>query len=609
MLASLAENVAFGLTALRDAKGVRAAMAENRKLSMAVEQSPESIAITDLEAHIEYVNPAFLRQTGYTRAEIMAQNPRTLQSGKTPPELYEAMWATLLRGEVWQGELINKRKDGSEYVELATLAPIRQEDGRITHYLAIKDDITDSKRMNDELAVYRQHLEELVVSRTEELAVAQRRAESANMAKSAFLANMSHEIRTPMNAIIGLTHLLEEAEPRPDQADRLRKIDRSARHLLSIVNDILDLSKVESGKLRTEQADFTLADVLGNVADTLSDRAQEKGLQFAIETAPDLPRRVCGDSLRLSQILLNLGTNAVKFTAHGAVRLRVKQATGAHGTLRLRFEMEDSGIGLEPEQTARLFQPFEQADVSTTRKYGGTGLGLAICRGLIDLLGGEIGVTSQPGVGSTFWFELPFSRAQHDAEQVAHASLSGVVRSMRAGVSPEHVRLLLVEDDPINQEVATDLLRSRGFAVDVAENGAIALDRAAALHYDAILMDVQMPVMDGLTATRELRKRHASANMPILAMTASVFADDKEACQEAGMDDFVAKPIQPDALIATICRWTGAVLPARPPALARPVAVPAGGVADVLRAIPGLNPAMGLSVVQGDWEAYQRLLR
>ncbi len=609
LLASLAENVAFGLTALRDAKGVRAAEAENRKLSMAVEQSPESIAITDLEAHIEYVNPAFLRQTGYTREEIIAQNPRTLQSGRTPPELYEEMWATLLRGEVWQGELINKRKDGSEYVELATLAPIRQEDGRITHYLAIKDDITDSKRMSDELAVYRQHLEELVVSRTEELAEAQRRAESANMAKSAFLANMSHEIRTPMNAIIGLTHLLEEAEPRPDQADRLRKIDRSARHLLSIVNDILDLSKVESGKLRTEHVDFTLAEVLANVADTLSDRAQEKGLQFAIETAPDLPRRLCGDSLRLSQILLNLGTNAVKFTGHGAVRLRVAHATGAHGMLRLRFEVEDSGIGLEPEQTARLFQPFEQADVSTTRKYGGTGLGLAICRGLIDLLGGEIGVNSVPGVGSTFWFELPFGRAQHDEGHVAHASLSGVMRSMRAGVSPEHVRLLLVEDDPINQEVATDLLRSRGFAVDVAENGAIALDRAAAVQYDAILMDVQMPVMDGLMATRELRKRLASANMPILAMTASVFADDKEACQEAGMDDFVAKPIQPDALIATICRWTGAVLPPRPPALPRPVTVPTGGMGDVLRAIPGLNVAAGLSVVRGDWEAYQRLLQ
>ncbi len=609
LLVSLAENLAFGLTALRDSHARRLAEAENRKLFLAVEQSPESIAISDLEARIEYVNPAFLARTGYTREEVLGQNPRVLQSGKTPPERYTEMWARLTRGETWQGEFVNKRKDGTEYTELASIAPIRQEDGKITHYLAIKDDITDRKRMADELEEHRLHLEELVVSRTAQLADAQQHAEAANLAKSTFLANMSHEIRTPMNAILGMTHLLEINAPRRDQADRLRKIDRSARHLLSIVNDILDLSKVEAGKLRIEQEDFALADVLSGVTDALGDRALEKGLTFTVETGRDLPQRLCGDSLRLSQILLNLGTNAVKFTTSGHVKLRVQRVRTVDGGQRLRFEMEDSGIGLAPEHVGRLFQPFEQADVSTTRKYGGTGLGLAICRRLVDLLGGEIGVQSTLGAGSTFWFEVPFAQAQHHTDSGPQPSLSGVTRAIRAGVPPDQVRLLLVEDDTINQEVATDLLHAKGFHVDVAENGLVALQRAAARHYDAILMDVQMPVMDGLTATRELRRRAESSDTPILAMTANAFAEDRDACRDAGMDDFVAKPIQPDTLFATICRWTGAVMPARTQPLIRPITLAAANLRERLTGIAGLNLNAGLRIVQGDWTAYERLLR
>ncbi len=609
LFASLGENLAFGLHALREAQALRTAEEENRKLSMAVEQSPESIAITDLRANIAYVNPAFVLHSGYSRAELLGQNPRLLKSGRTPAATYTEMWAKLTAGETWQGEFTNCRKDGTEYIELASVSPIRQADGRISHYLAIKDDITDRKRMSVELEEHRQHLEELVVSRTAQLTEAQRHAEAANLAKSAFLANMSHEIRTPMNAIIGLTHLLEQAEPRADQLDRLHKIDRSARHLLAIVNDILDLSKVEAGKMRIEHTDFAVADLLTSVRDTLSDRAAEKGLRFTVQPAADLPAWVCGDSLRVNQVLLNLATNAVKFTTSGEITVRAARLPTDGPGLRLRFEVRDTGIGLAPEQTARLFQAFEQADVSTTRRYGGTGLGLAICRRLVEALGGDIGVESALGVGSLFWFELPFEVGQAEAQRPQSTATSGALRALRASVPPGEVHLLLVEDDPINQEVAVDLLRARGFVVDVAENGAVALQRVKALRYDAILMDVQMPVMDGLTATRELRKRPEGATTPILAMTASAFAEDRYACQEAGMDDFVAKPIQPDALFATICRWTGAVLPGRKAPVIRPVTAASAALRQRLAAVPGLKTATGLRVVQGDWDAYEHLLR
>ncbi len=363
-----------------------------------------------------------------------------------------------------------------------------------------------------------------------------------------------------------------------------------------------------AGKLRVEELEFSLGEMLSAVQDNLNDRAQEKSLDVQVQKLGDLPERLRGDPLRLSQILLNLGANAVKFTSHGDITLRVQSLPSDDATLRLRFEMHDTGIGLAPEHMDRLFQPFEQADVSTTRKYGGTGLGLAICGRLVDLMGGKIGVESQLGVGSTFWFELPFApvqpRGRHEVSQA-----SGVARAIRAGVPPSQVRLLLVEDDPINQEVATDLLRSKGFEVDVAENGAVGIERTETTQYDAILMDVQMPVMDGLTATRELRKRASSAATPILAMTANAFAEDKAACHDAGMDDFVAKPIQPDAFFATVCRWTGALLPVRSTSMAQLAAPMAADLRERLHQIPGLNVTAGLTVVQGDLHAYERLLR
>ncbi|MBK7660517.1 MAG: PAS domain S-box protein [Betaproteobacteria bacterium] len=571
-----------------------------RKLVLAVEQSPESIVISDLDARIEYVNEAFVRHSGYSREEVIGRNPRVLQSGRTPKAVYDDMWAALSRGEPWKGEFVNRRKDGTEYAEFAIIAPMRQPDGRITHYIAIKDDITESKRMAAELDRHRGHLEELVKHRTAALAEASARAEAASVAKSAFLANMSHEIRTPLNAIIGLARLVQSSGLGAEQVARLKKIDASAHHLLSIVNDILDLSKVEAGFLAIEHVDFDLMEVVREAWGTAAARAEQKGLEATLETAPGLPAGVRSDPLRLSQILMNLATNAVKFTEAGAIRLRVRPEPGE--SLAVRFEVEDTGIGIGPEQSERLFRPFEQADVSTTRRYGGTGLGLAICRRLVEAMDGRLGVDSRPGEGSTFWFVLPM-----DPASGALASAAGPAKAMPdSGRDPEGTRLLLVEDDPINQEVALEMLRMAGYTVDLAGNGVEALERARAGDYDLVLMDVQMPLMDGFEASRQLRAMARHRATPIIAMTANVYREDRERARLAGMNDFVAKPVDPEVLFEAVSRFTGTK--PRAEALAQS-ADPQAALRQRLAGLEGFDVVAGLRSVRGNWSSYVRMLR
>jgi PAS domain S-box-containing protein len=589
-----------------DISARKAAEQQLGKLAQAVEQSPESILITDNAIRIEYVNAAFTRTTGYSREEILGQNPRLLQSGKTPRTTYASLWAALSEGRSWKGEFVNRRKDGSEFHEFAIISPLRQADGRISHYVAVKEDITEKKRMAAELDAHRHHLEAEVASRTAELDEARRAAEAASAAKSAFLANMSHEIRTPMNAIIGLSHLLRQEEVTPRQTERLTKIDSAARHLLSIINDILDLSKIEAGRLHLERTDFSVAGLLDHVRSMVAEQARGKGLTITLE-ADAVPPWLCGDPTRLRQALLNYAGNAVKFTERGDIILRACLERDDGQYLRIRFEVQDSGIGVSPESLPLLFRAFEQADPSTTRKYGGTGLGLAITRKLAELMDGAVGVESEPGRGSLFWFTARLERGQKISADpaLARPDYPGqVLRRCHAGG-----RLLLVEDNPINREVALDLLQGVGLAVETAMDGRDAIAKASSGDYDLILMDVQMPGMDGLTATRVLRRLAQWRDKPILAMTANAFEEDRQACLSAGMSDFVAKPVDPEALYGALLRW----LPARsgPVCADAIVSAPSQTSQDALAAlagVPGLDLGRGLATLRGNAAKYLGLL-
>ncbi|MBU3909678.1 MAG: PAS domain S-box protein [Gammaproteobacteria bacterium] len=536
----------------RDITDLKRAEAELRKLSLAVEQSPESVVITNVDAVIEYVNEAFLHVTGYAREDVIGQNPRLLHSGNTPPATYRAMWEALSRGKSWKGEFHNRRKDGSEYTEFAIVTPIRQPDGCITHYVAVKEDITEKKRLGEELDRHRNHLEQLVELRTVQLTIAQGRAEAANQAKSVFLANMSHEIRTPMNAIIGLTHLMRRAGATPEQDQRLEKIDGAGRHLLSIINDILDLSKIEAGRLQLESTDFHLSTILDNVASLISEQARAKGLTIEVDTDSNVQVWLRGDPTRLRQALLNYASNAVKFSEQGAIILRARLLEDSGDELLVRFEVQDSGIGIAADKQRDLFQAFEQADASTTRKYGGTGLGLAITRRLAQLMGGAVGIESKLGEGSTFWLTARIGRGL-GVLQTAAAGETDVETQLRQRHG--NARLLLAEDNLINREITLELLHSVGLAVDSVEDGREAVEQARAQPYDLILMDVQMPEMDGLDATRAIRALPGYATIPILAMTANAFDEDRRNCLTAGMDDFVPKPAAPAVLFAILLKW------------------------------------------------------
>ncbi len=450
-------------------------------------------------------------------------------------------------------------------------------------------------------------------------------AESASEAKSAFLANMSHEIRTPMNAVMGMTLLALRADPPPKVRDYLQKIQSSSRHLLGVINDILDISKLEAGKVALEQVEFDLEQVLDDLVSVIAEKAASKALELKVELGADLPLQLVGDPLRLEQVLINLASNAIKFTARGEIGLTVSLREHRPGRVLLHFAVRDTGIGLSRPQCEQLFQTFQQADSSITRKYGGSGLGLSISKRLVELMGGQIGVDSRPGVGSTFWFTSWLGLAaardgrQQDRRQRRSTRATGTKDPRPATTEVLSVitqlqgaRVLLVEDNPLNQEVATEFLQALGLQVELAGDGAAALHQVQCQRYDIVLMDMQMPVMDGLSATREIRKLPGLEALPILAMTANAMALDRKRCLEAGMNDHIAKPIDPELLRVKLLRWVKTRPAPAAPGQASAWHVPAHDKEDpdwnALTRIEGLDGELGLRQAGGRESLYRRLL-
>ena len=518
-----------------------------------------------LDGTVTYFNEYAERFFGYASGEIVGRHV----VGTIVPDVesetgrdLSGMVALILADPLAFGENENENitRDGRRVHVRWSNRVIAGPDGRPLGVLCIGHDVTGKRLAEQELERHRLHLEELVAERTLALSVAKEAAETASRAKSTFLANMSHELRTPLNTIMGMTDLARRRASDARQAEQLAKVAAASRHLLAIIDDILDITRIESERLTLEVSDFTLQSVLEHVDALLGARAADKGIALSYDVAPGLAARpLRGDALRLGQVLLNLVGNAIKFTAEGSVTVRVRTIGGDEGGVPLRFEVSDTGIGIEPDDARRLFVAFEQADPSLSRRHGGAGLGLAICKRLVGMMGGRIGVDSVHGAGSTFWFTARFAAAAHGDADVRPDAPGATSAPADAELAARFrgARVLLAEDDPVNLSVARAQLEEVGLAVDVATDGLEALAKATNADHDLILMDVLMPGLDGAEVTRRLRALGGRRRVPIIAMTADAFDENRERCARAGMDDFLTKPVEPSRLYSTLLAWLG----------------------------------------------------
>jgi PAS domain S-box-containing protein len=548
--------LAFSLAITRDIakrKQTETSLANSEmQLRTIIENEPECIKIVDADGRLTFMNPAGLKMI---EADDLSQVRGHPVLGVIAPEFqekYADLHERVIRGESAHMEYqVVGLHGGRRWLE--THAVPMQSQSEVQH-LAITRDIDEKKKYEAELEKHYKHLETLVEERTVALSIAKEFAETANRAKSQFLANMSHELRTPMNAIMGMTDLALRKASDPKLRDQLGKVMNASQHLLHVINDILDISKIEAERLTLERVSFKLGEVLENLISLIGHKIEEKNLKLRVDLAPEVAgHALLGDPTRLGQILLNLTGNALKFTEQGAITVRVRRLEDNPNDVLMRFEVQDTGIGISAEDQKKLFTAFEQADGSMTRKYGGTGLGLAISKRLAQLMGGQVGVESAAGQGSTFWFTVRLGKSTDavlPAPTFAQGSAEARLKTQFAGT-----RILLAEDEPINQEVSRGLLEDVGMAVDLAEDGTEALAMAQRVSYDLILMDMQMPNLNGVDATKAIRALPGYATTPILAMTANAFDEDRRICIDAGMNDHIGKPVDPDKLFETLLKW------------------------------------------------------
>jgi len=500
--------------------------AELRKRSRAIEQSASTIVITDRDGTIEYVNPAFTSITGYSREEALGQNPRILKSNRHSRRFYERMWKTLLRGETWRGEMLNKKASGELYWELVTISPVLNQSGTISHYVAIKEDISVRKQMELDLKV------------------AKREADSANQAKSAFLANMSHELRTPLNGIIGFSQVLERqisGKLSEKQSEYFNTIRESGNHLLQMVNDILDLSKIEAGKIELNMMLFDIETMLLRAPSIIKSAAYEKKL--TIET--DIQKGIGllhGDEVRLKQVFYNLLSNAVKFTEPG----KKIGINGRYEDGNVIVEVWDEGIGISEKDLEIIFNPFEQVPQGSNISAQGTGLGLSISRRLVELHNGTLTATSEPGNGSCFKVVLP-GRISDEEDAPPGKPVQELPENQHHTTAA--VTVLIVEDNPTNAELLTAVLGE--YDLDFARNGEEAVKKAEKQKYDLILMDIQLPGMDGVRAMKQINKGN-NRETPIVALTSFAMKGDREKYLKEGFHDYLSKPIDIEELLSKI---------------------------------------------------------
>ncbi len=554
---------------LHDLIRQRTAELEGRTLALAASEekfrlismgAKDAIAIIGTEGQIVFWNPAAEALFGYRDDEALGQDLHQLlapadqhAAAATGFHHFQQTGHGTIIGQTFEAQA--RRRNGEIFPVELSVSAINVDNG--WHAIGIIRDITERKSAEEARAKYRQHLEEEVQARTADLIQARDAAEAANQAKSAFLANMSHEMRTPLNAITGMAYLMRRSGLPAKQEEQLDKLEMAGHHLLNIINAVLELTKIEAGKLTLANDPLDIPGLVDAITYMLQPALKAKQLAWRTEV-PDLPTNLLGDATRLQEALLNYANNAVKFTESGHVTLRITLEAEDEHAAHLRFSVADSGIGIAPEALARLFNVFEQADNTTTRKYGGTGLGLAITRRLARLMGGDAGAESTPGQGRTFWFTARLAKGEPFADVAPPASAEEAM----ARLARDHTgtRVLLAEDDAINQEIGVMLLADAGLDVTAVNDGAEALRRVDSEEFALVLMDVQMPVMDGLEATRRLRRTAKGEHLPIIAMTANAFAEDRARCLATGMSDFLPKPIDPLALYTMLLQW----LPRRP---------------------------------------------